>query len=324
MVNTGKEVRNTNLSRLSPKADPGEVCLAPGPSFRHFFKLILLTLLFSILLLPEVSGQWLPGYYYRKQITINESQIPAGPPLQDFPVMISIENDDDLKPALNLGILYTAGGDDIRFTASDGTTELEFEIEHWDELTGDLVAWVRIPSLITGTDTDIYLYYGNPLAAPYATPENTWNSSYLGVWHINDNFDDATSNNEDGSSNGPVAAAGIAAGGQSFDGVDDYIELTNIGAPQGTVSFWMKLDNDFSNSTPSSQTLFSKFENNDNHFGIYLHGTDNDQYGNEGKFYFEIEHSSGFPRQVSSTDSWDAGDWHMISGRWGTNHALSC
>ena len=57
--------------------------------------------------------------------------------------------------------LVQSNGNDIVFTASDGTTKLSHEIESFTQGTGTLVAWVNVPSLPNSTNTTIYMYYGN-------------------------------------------------------------------------------------------------------------------------------------------------------------------
>ena len=103
------------------------------------------------------------NYCYRKEITINASQV-IGSGHTDFPVMIKIDNDSDLRSTANSGLVESDAGNDFRFTDSGGDGVLDFEIEDYDEVNGSLVAWVRIPSLSSTVNTTIYLYFGNPAA----------------------------------------------------------------------------------------------------------------------------------------------------------------
>ncbi len=43
-------------------------------------------------------------------------------------------------------------GGDLRFSASDGTTELDYEIDTWDS-GGNSYVWIEVP-LLSGTTTD--------------------------------------------------------------------------------------------------------------------------------------------------------------------------
>ena len=77
----------------------------------------------------------------RLQITIDSSQVIGNH--ENFTVLISI-NDTNLNSTT-----VQSAGQDIRFTTTDGTTLLEYEIESFtnDATTGTLVAWVRLPTL---------------------------------------------------------------------------------------------------------------------------------------------------------------------------------
>ena len=61
-------------------------------------------------------------------------------------------------------------------------------------LTGNLVAWVRIPVLSPSGNTVIRMLYGNPQAITNPSSKDVWNSDYAGVWHLQ-NTNDATVNN---------------------------------------------------------------------------------------------------------------------------------
>ena len=78
---------------------------------------------------PEMNGQWLDGYCYRKAITINSSQVSGPGSHTNFPVMIFIDNDIDLRSTANLGYVESDLGNDIRFTNAGGVALLDFEID---------------------------------------------------------------------------------------------------------------------------------------------------------------------------------------------------
>jgi hypothetical protein len=87
-----------------------------------------------------VGSWWNINWMYRKQITINYTQVAGN--LVNFPVLVittmdasKIQND----------------GDDIVFTDNDGI-KLNHEIELYDSSTGKLIAWVNITRLSSTTD----------------------------------------------------------------------------------------------------------------------------------------------------------------------------
>lgn len=289
----------------------------------QFLKLkSLLVFLCATLFSLNSHGQWLDDYCYRKAITINASQVSGTGSHADFPVMISLSNDNDIRSRANAGLVESSMGNDIRFADITGVNLLDFEIEEYDAMNGNLVAWVRIPSLSATTNTVIYLYFGNPVATAYPNPENTWNANYLGVWHTNADIDDATSNGNDGVDFGPTTATGIAGGGLALDGVSDYIQLPDIDANEGTFSFWMNLDSNFNTASATSQSLVSKYNSDDNYFNFILCGQDNASYSDYGQIYFNIEYDGLFPRQTTTTNSWTAGTWYYVTGRWGWLHSI--
>jgi biopolymer transport protein ExbB len=129
----------------------------------------------------HASASWYDmKWSYRTQITFNHDQVASSTAAlnTDFPVLISATM-TALKftgAAGGGGHVASSTGGDIIFTDSDGTSLLNYEIESYASSTGTIVAWVKIPSLATSTDTSIYMYYGNAVAtAPVA-------SVATGVW----------------------------------------------------------------------------------------------------------------------------------------------
>jgi hypothetical protein len=92
-------------------------------------------------------------YAYRKAITIDHTKVSAT--LTNFPILISISDDNDLKNHVT-----SVNGYDLVFKDGSGT-KLAHELERWDGSTGSLVAWVKIPFLSSVTDTVIYMWYGD-------------------------------------------------------------------------------------------------------------------------------------------------------------------
>ena len=208
---------------------------------------LILVLVFSIIG-PGVA-QADPGWYnsnwqYRKQITINSANVSAN--LSDFPVLINLATDTDLaSDAQN-------DGDDILFTAADEVTKLKHEIESFNGTTGELLAWVKIPSLSSSVDTDIYMYYGYASASDQQDVTNVWDSNYKMVQHLEDstsgadNITDSTVNANHGTDyNTPtLGATGQIDGAIDFNGSDQYVDTSSSFQTtlRGgfTISFWIK------------------------------------------------------------------------------------
>jgi len=116
---------------------------------------------------------WLPGWEYRKLHEIIGSIAGAQ---TDYQVKIVVHYgsgvDNEEHVYLN-GKCRTDFGD-IRFTDSDGTTELSYWIE--EKVDGDYaIFWVKIPNIPASPDKKmIYIYYGNPEAITTSDGEATF------------------------------------------------------------------------------------------------------------------------------------------------------
>lgn len=208
--------------------------------------LILYSLLIIgfFLISSTAHAQWVAGYTYKSLVRIDGSQVCGPTNHNNFPVMVNITG-DFLKPA-PAGLITSANGYDIIFTASDGTTILDHQIDHYVSSTGQLVAWVKIPALAPGTDTDLYMYYGNSGVVADPSTSNTWSGNFNTVYHFqSNNFNDATANAINGTDNGTTPVAAQIGEGRDFDGATSYIQTNNnlaATANNFTISLWFKAD----------------------------------------------------------------------------------
>jgi len=200
---------------------------------------------YSTIATVTVEPQFLSGYVFRKLITINSSEVSGGSNLTNFPVLVSF-TDPNLATITNGGNVNNANGYDINFTQSDGQTTLNYQIETYVAASGQLVAWVRIPTLSATTTTSFYMYYGNCTVNSSQGSANTWNTNYVGVWHLSSNFNDVTSNANNATNSGTTNVAGNISNGQSFNGTSNYIVMPNTSSSftsvNGTVTaeLWFK------------------------------------------------------------------------------------
>ena len=174
------------------------------------------------------------GYGYRRKITIDNTKVSGGSNHSNFTVLISgvydgTAGEPNLKDTGNGGYVQSSNGYDIIFTFDEaGNTQLDHEIEKYVAATGEIVMWVRIPTLLYNSDTIIYMWYGKSGASDPSTTD-TWNSNYKGVWHLGESAGDAkdsTSNGNDGTFVGslPDPKDGQIGKAQDLDG-DDYISV---------------------------------------------------------------------------------------------------
>jgi len=202
----------------------------------------------------SLSAQWLNGYSHRVRISIDESLNQGSLPLTGFPILFSF-SDTLMRSASNGGIVQFADGTDFCFTDQDSITVLDFEIESYDPETGSLSAWVRIPSVSAESNTDLYLYYGNPDGLPLWDTAGVWSNQFTAVWHMADDpsanapqITDATSLMNHGTTGGTMTADDLVDGKVSlaiqFDGMDDYVSMpvSGFNTDAGCAELWIKLD----------------------------------------------------------------------------------
>ncbi len=185
------------------------------------------------------------------EIIVDPSQVSGSTDLLNFPMLVDI-TDPSLRNVSNGGSMENSNGYDIEFK-SDCSTLLDFQIENYDESTGRLIAWVRIPVLSYSSATTIILEYGNAAISSDASTPNVWSSDHEAVWHLNNEFSDATGNIVDGINNGSTDTSGKIANGRHFDGNPDGIRystlLANGSTPllkntgEATLSAWINPDN---------------------------------------------------------------------------------
>lgn len=198
----------------------------------------------------SVEGYYNPAWENKVKLIIDKDLVSNGPHT-DFPVLVQITSNSALAAGAQ------ADGDDILFTASDGLTLLDFEIQSYS--AGTLTAWVEIPSISSESDTNFYMYYNNPAAASsLQDPEGTWSNGYHAVWHMeqnptagNNEILDSTSNNRDGSAQSYLTSSNVVSGivgnGLDFDGGGGDNQLVRVAggaglnnASTGSISLWVQ------------------------------------------------------------------------------------
>ena len=136
---------------------------------------------------------WLdPNWTYRKQVTISSSS-GAG---TNYPVKLLIgasvsASGDDFHlegNSLNFPAGFDDGGD-LRFTASDEVTELDFWVEKVEGTGASAVAtvWVEVAADLSSANQNVYCYYANASATNSSNGGNTF--------QFYDDFEDGTLNN---------------------------------------------------------------------------------------------------------------------------------
>ncbi|NMI89221.1 DUF2341 domain-containing protein [Nanohaloarchaea archaeon] len=204
----------------------------------------LVLAIFSLIFISGAAAEWYNSDWdYRKEITFNQSQISGSN--EDFPTLINISDSDLKEKAQN-------NGDDVLFTSSNGSYQLDHEIELYNNSSGRLTAHVKVLNMTNQSQTSIYMYYGNPEASGQENASRVW-SGYEAVYHLNETasstsevgvYEDATNNDYDGEDQvSDQGKTGYIDRGQEFDGSDDYIynsSVNNSQDPVFSMSMWVK------------------------------------------------------------------------------------
>jgi RHS repeat-associated protein len=211
------------------------------------------------------------GYSYQRAIVIDHTKVP-NTDQTNFPFLFSTI-DPLLATTASGGHVASSNGYDIIFTLdAAGQNKLDYEMEEYNSTTGQVIAWVRIPTLTHSTDTVIYVFYGNSgVTTSQQNSPGVWNGNYIGVWHLANGItqfpEDSTSNGNAGIVEGASATTGKIDGAAAFDGASAKIALNANGFPSGgtarTISAWFQASafpnnyNDvFSYGTPSQDQAY--------------------------------------------------------------------
>jgi hypothetical protein len=118
-------------------------------------------------LLDGVEADWFDtGWASRREITLDNA---GGAAKTDHVVNVVLDTSN--FPVFD-NVL--AGGADIRFTRSNGTTLISHWIESWDDDEQTASLWVKVPTIGADTTATIYMYYENSAALSSSSIENTF------------------------------------------------------------------------------------------------------------------------------------------------------
>lgn len=261
-------------------------------------------------LLPPCASN---GYSYLRSIVINHTKVPDSDQV-NFPLLVSI-TDPTLKSTSNGGHVTNSAGDDIIFTSDpEGLTKLDYELEKYDSTTGQIIAWVRIPSLSHSVDTTLYMLYGNSsVSASQQNPNGVWASNFVAVWHLPNgttlSATDSTANGNTGTpGSGAGATVGEVDGAASLDGTANAdIALPSSSsawnfANDVTVSAWIK-------TTDNGKGIFG-LQNSNPLVYLEVGSTTAGGSANKAVAYFRTDNGSVLVASGSITVN--DGSWHLI------------
>ncbi len=270
-----------------------------------------------------VSGNPPNAHYFKyyKEIIIDHTMVSGPDDYFNFPLLISCF-DEDLHDKAQLD------GDDIAF--SDSSSWFDHEIEFFDQAYNsthaELVAWVRIPRLSTSLNTILRMHYGNSTMSSRESPEDVWDSDYESVYHLNDDFLDATSHNRDGSNAGSVDAKGKMGDGQDFEH-DDGSDNINIGTwsvsgSEITIQAWVKyesFDSDITGYSDGRVLAKNSGTSDVRDYNVWMLGTYNDSVDENGPYYLRgfmktgTDDATGTSRAEAMSGNLEIEEWYLMT-----------
>jgi hypothetical protein len=212
---------------------------------------------------------------YYSPVTVDHTKVPSTQ--TNFPILIS-KTDTRLKTIGNGGHVNNASGFDIRpYSDSALTTALTYELSVYDGSAGTVLMWVNIASLSSSADTVVYLGYGDTGLTTDGSSTSTWDSNYMGVWHMQDNaanttIRDSTSNAKNAvnvANTSTKTVTGQIGNALTYNGTSDSssvaIDLSGLGANYTvTVSMWVN----WTTNANDSKYLYSYAPNDGSHAGL--------------------------------------------------------
>jgi hypothetical protein len=197
------------------------------------------------------------GFTHNRQITINPASTLVPSTQTNFAVLITGTLAYLAVPGSGGQIQHTTTLNgytvpaDLAFTSDAGcVTNLNWEVQPgYVTTTGAIAVWVNIPSLGTGT-TSIWMCYNNAGVTTYqGSATSTWDTSYLGVWHMADNAATKTIVESTASAipatnianTSTKTTAGEFATGLTYNGTSDASSVALTLSTQAivTLSYWL-------------------------------------------------------------------------------------
>ena len=179
---------------------------------------------------------------WQKKIKVTFAGYNKAETLTNFPVLTVFSN--GMASGFSYGDFLSNTNQDLRFAASDGVSELNYEIDRWNT-NGTSWVWVQVPN-IASTNDFIWAYWGKPsVTAPsYTTNGATWSNGYRIVYHFNDpsgNAQDSTANRNTATNVGSgvtFVTNGYVGNAALIDAENDTMLIPPVTNAAFTASLW--------------------------------------------------------------------------------------
>lgn len=237
------------------------------------------------------------GGGYTRVITIDHTKV--GGTLTNFPFLF-MGTYTYLRHTSYGGNVTSSDGYDILLTDTNGN-KYNFEKERYDQTTGEIALWCRLPEIGSITDFQLKLYYGSSSITTYqGTTTGVWDSNYKGVWHHSETSGTTVYDSTAGAYNASVigeVTLNVTApinGGDQFNGSSARLETNDniylysqFSSSGGTMECWMK-------SSASQAAQFVSVE------GYWVIGMD----------------ATGYFRGITDGASWKTSSTLINNGAW--------
>lgn len=260
---------------------------------------------------PSTTPTPSPATEFVRTLTIDGANVDAN--LTDFPVLVSV-TDPTLAHVDFGGHVAQPDGADLDFRDDQGQ-RLDYEIEEWNDQSGLLRAWIRLPLVADNGNTTFALHYGDETAmTPNDNPNGVWDGNYLGVWHLTEAPDadplDSTANNYDGQAgggmNGNDLVPAVVGTGYEFDGNNDVVDFgdrNDFNVNDYSWSLWVR-SNAAAVLSENQQVLWNanqQFQFN------WSHG--------DGNFVGSAAHfDNNWERAQAPNNTFQADTWYYVAG----------
>lgn len=255
------------------------------------------------------------SFAYYKTCTIDHTKCGSGDS-SNFPVLISV-TDADLKTVGNGGFVQNSSGYDVVPYADSGlTTKLDHEIERYVSSTGEVVFWVRLPTVSHSADTVFYLAFGDvSISTSQENKTGVWDAGFICVLHLPDGStlaaNDSTGNAENGTIHGSVTAVAgrLGPGAAAFPGsATNYISVPSATPTHVTISAWVK---SVTGADSSEEYIVNKnYDGSSVPFSLNLGDASGVSGVSAGFSFFDgAWHQSGIVTDIHADNI-----WHLIVG----------
>lgn len=248
------------------------------------------------------------GFY--RTVTIDHTKVPSANQ-SNFPVLVA-GTYSYLATVANGGKVQNANGYDIVFYSDVGlTSKLAFENELYVATTGQVVYWVKVPTVSTSVDTVIYMAYGNAaITTDQSDKVNVWDSNYKLVAHLPNGAtltaNDSTSNANNGTLQAtPTAATGQIDGAGSFASASsqyvDFGQGASLYPTAITISTWAKA----TTLTNGYSALVSSVQGNSQYYQLFVKST--------GKIAVYVKATADVDYDGSGSNTLSTGTWYYVA-----------